>query len=117
MPITTAFIKESIRLANIIWLIVPRKITVDVKLPNGDIMPRGTQWCVDMQRMTQVDLFVEGSMIMNFSTKKVLGVRIHTSSIQIDSLTNEPMSCTLIKTVRFQLDDETALVSTLPCKN
>ena len=54
MPITTAFIKEAIRLANIVDEIIPRKMTVDAKLPNGDIMPRGTEWSVDIERMGQV---------------------------------------------------------------
>ena len=39
MPVTTAFIKEVIRLANVIGLIFPRKMKTDIKLPNGHIMP------------------------------------------------------------------------------
>ena len=86
MPITTAFIKESIRLANIVELIIPRKMTVDVKLPNGDIMPQGTQWCVDIERMAQVtNNFNEKSKNSNFSIKKVLGEKILTSLIRTDS--------------------------------
>ena len=54
MPLTTAFIKETLRLANIVDLIVPRVVSVDVKLLNGEIMPKGTEWAVDVQRMGQV---------------------------------------------------------------
>ena len=54
MPITTAFIKETVRLATILDIIIPRKVTVDIKLPNGEIMPAGTQWTIDIQRMGQV---------------------------------------------------------------
>ena len=54
MPLTTAFIKETLRLANIVDLIIPRVVSVDVKLPNGEIMPKGAEWAVDVQRMGQV---------------------------------------------------------------
>ena len=54
MPLTTAFIKETLRLANIVDMIIPRVVSVDIKLPNGEIMPKGTEWGVDVQRMGQV---------------------------------------------------------------
>ena len=54
MPISTAFIKETTRLATIVDLIIPRIVTKPVKLPNGDVMPPGTEWAVDIQRMAQV---------------------------------------------------------------
>ena len=54
MPIATAFIKEVTRLATIVDVIIPRIVTKPVKLPNGDIMPPGTEWSVDIQRMAQV---------------------------------------------------------------
>ena len=54
MPIATAFIKEMTRLATIVDVIIPRIVTKPVKLPNGDIMPPGTEWSVDIERMAQV---------------------------------------------------------------
>ena len=54
MPLTTAFIKETLRLATIVDLIIPRVMSVDVKLPSGEIMPKGTEWAIDIQRMGQV---------------------------------------------------------------
>lgn len=41
-------------MATIVDLIIPRVVTKPVKLPNGDIMPPGTEWSVDIQRMAQV---------------------------------------------------------------
>ena len=57
------------------------------------------------------------SKTLNFSIKKVLGEKIHTSLIQTDSWTKELMNYTLIKTVHSQLDEEAVLVGTLQCKN
>ena len=54
MPLTTAFIKETLRLANIVDMIIPRVVSVDIKLPNREIMQKGTEWGVDVQRMWQV---------------------------------------------------------------
>ena len=58
MPLTTAFIKEAVRLASPLDMILPRKLAVDVKLPNGAIMPKGTEWTVDLLRMSQVFIFL-----------------------------------------------------------
>ena len=59
MPVVTAFIKEVTRLANPLDALLPRRVEVDVKLPNGDIMPAGTEWTVDIVRMGQVSLFIK----------------------------------------------------------
>ena len=32
-------------------------MTVDAKLPNGDIIPQGAEWGVDIERMGQVNNF------------------------------------------------------------
>ena len=54
MPITTAFIYETLRLANVTEWSFTRKIKTDIQLPNGQIMPKGTEWAVDYQRISQV---------------------------------------------------------------
>ena len=69
MPIITAFIKvthfyiiqtdsfkkqEVLRVNTIIDITIPRVVTCDVRLPDGNIMPKGTQWMVDIHRMSQV---------------------------------------------------------------
>ena len=48
VPFTTDFIKEVMRLSHIIEFIVPREALVDLQLPNGLIMPEGTQYAVDL---------------------------------------------------------------------
>ena len=74
MPITTAFIKETVRLANITELIIPRKVTGDIKLPNGEIMPTGTQWTIDIQRMGQVrNEFQKLTLLVFLDRQKSLG--------------------------------------------
>ena len=70
MPITTAFIKETVRLATILEVIIPRKVAVDIKLPNGEIMPAGTQWTIDIQRMGQVRIKYEKLTSMAFSERQ-----------------------------------------------
>ena len=41
------FIKEAMRLSHVVEFIVPREALVDIQLPNGLIMPKGTQYAVD----------------------------------------------------------------------
>ena len=73
MPITTAFIKETVRLANIVKELISRETLVDIKMPNGDIMPRGTQWCVDIERMAQVLGFSSKFRFLKNFAKTCLG--------------------------------------------
>ena len=74
MPITTAFIKETVRLATILEVIIPRKVAVDIKLPNGEIMPAGTQWTIDIQRMGQVrNEFQKLTLLVFLDRQKSLG--------------------------------------------
>jgi len=51
IPFTTAFIKEVLRLTHIVDCIVPREALIDIELPNGDIMPAGTNFTVDISVM------------------------------------------------------------------
>ena len=48
VPFTTAFIKEVMRLSHVLDLLVPREALVDIQLPNGLIMPEGTNYAVDL---------------------------------------------------------------------
>ena len=86
MPITTAFIKETVRLATILEAIIPRKVAVDIQLPNGEIMPAGTQWTIDIQRMGQVSNEFREKILQTFSrpTKKS-GAMIRSNLTQIVS--------------------------------
>jgi len=52
-PITDAFIKETLRLAHIIDLYLGRTTNKDVKLPNGDVMPKGMSFRIDMGAMME----------------------------------------------------------------
>ena len=74
IPITTAFIKETVRLSTILDINIPRKVAVDIKLPNGEIMPAGTQWTIDIQRMGQVrNEFQKLTLLVFLDRQKSLG--------------------------------------------
>jgi len=51
VPFTTAFIKEVMRLSHVLDILVPREALVDIQLPNGSIMPEGTNYAVDIAAM------------------------------------------------------------------
>ena len=51
VPFTTAFIKEVLRLSHAVDMLVPREALVDITLPNGLIMPEGTNYAVDIAAM------------------------------------------------------------------
>ena len=51
VPFTTSFIKETLRLCHVLELLVPREALVDIKLPNGQIMPEGTNYAIDVSGM------------------------------------------------------------------
>ena len=118
MPVTTAFIKETVRLATILDIIIPRKVAVDIELLNGEIMPAGTQWTIDIQRMGQVRNEVQQEISLTFSrpTKK-FGAMIRSSLIQIVSWMVMPIQCILIRTFRSRPVAVAALVDILPCKS
>ena len=84
MPVVTAFIKEVSRLANPIDSLLPRRVEVDVKLPNGDIMPAGTEWTVDIVRMGQVRLLVKSNLSLGFSITKMYGEQNQANSTHHD---------------------------------
>ena len=118
MPITTAFIKETVRLANITELIIPRKVTGDIKLPNGDIMPTGTQWTIDIQRMGQVRNEVQEKISLTFlrPTKKS-GATIRSNLIQIVSWMVMPTQCIPIRIFLSRPVAVAVLVVILRCKS
>ena len=51
VPFTTAFIKEVLRLSHVLDMLVPREALVDIQLPNGLVMPEGTNYVVDLAAM------------------------------------------------------------------
>ena len=51
VPFTTAFIKEVMRLSHVLDMLVPREALVDIQLPNGLVMPEGTNYVVDIAAM------------------------------------------------------------------
>ena len=51
VPFTTAFIKEVMRLSHVLDMLVPREALVDIQLPNGLVMPEGTNYVVDLAAM------------------------------------------------------------------
>ena len=51
VPFTTSFIKEVLRLSHVLEFLVPREALVDIKLPNGQIMPEGTNYAIDISGM------------------------------------------------------------------
>jgi len=54
-PKTEAFIKETLRLAHIADVYIPRCVTKDVLLPNGLTMPKGFEYTVDIGAMLYND--------------------------------------------------------------
>ena len=48
VPFTTAFIKEVMRLSHVVEFLIVREALVDIQLPNGLIMPKGTNYQVDL---------------------------------------------------------------------
>ena len=51
MPFTVSFIKEVLRLSHVLDILIPREALVDIQLPNGQIMPEGTNYAVDVSAM------------------------------------------------------------------
>ena len=51
VPFTTLFIKKVRRLCHVLEFLVPREALVDIKLPNGQIMPKGTNYAIDISGM------------------------------------------------------------------
>ena len=51
VPFTTNFIKEVMRLSHITDFPEARRALVDIQLPNGLIMPEGTQYAVDLSAL------------------------------------------------------------------
>ena len=51
VPFTVSFIKEVLRLSHVLDILIPRQALVDIQLPNGQIMPEGTNYAVDISAM------------------------------------------------------------------
>ena len=51
VPFTTSFIKEALRLAHVLDVLVPREVLIDIQLPNGMVMPAGTNYAVDLSAL------------------------------------------------------------------
>ena len=51
VPFTVSFIKEALRLAHVLDVLVPREALIDVQLPNGIVMPAGTNFAVDLSAL------------------------------------------------------------------
>jgi len=51
LPKTEAFIKETLRISHIVEFYIPRTLTKDVVLPNGDTMPAGLEFVIDFAMM------------------------------------------------------------------
>jgi len=51
VPFTVSFIKEVLRLVHVLDILIPREALVDIELPNGHIMPKGTNYAVDISAM------------------------------------------------------------------
>ena len=51
VPFTTAFIKEVLRLSHLLDFLCPREALVDIQLPNGLVMPEGTNYVEDISGM------------------------------------------------------------------
>ena len=117
IPITTAFIKETVRLSTILDINIPRKVAVDIKLPNGEIMPAGTQWTIDIQRMGQVVIKFEKTTLMAFSRPSKKSEAMIRSSFQIVSWMVMPIQFILIRTFPSRPADVAVLVDILPCKS
>ena len=65
VPFTTAFIKEVLRLSHAVDMLVPRESLVDIKLPNGLVMPEGTNYAVDIAAMQLSEARFQKSSVMN----------------------------------------------------
>ena len=50
VPFTVSFIKEALRLAHVLDVLVPREALIDIQLPNG-LMVAGTNFAVDLSAM------------------------------------------------------------------
>ena len=75
VPFTTAFIKEVLRLSHAVDMLVPREALVDIKLPNGLIMPEGTNYAVDIAAMQLSEARFKKSSVLNefeISEKSIL---------------------------------------------
>ena len=51
VPFTVSFIKEVLRLVHVLDMLIPREALVDIELPNGQVMPKGTNYAVDISAM------------------------------------------------------------------
>ena len=72
----TSFIKEVLRLVHIVDCIVPREALIDLELPNGEIMPAGTQFTVDISVMA-VKEEPWGSDSFEFNPDRYKGMEVH----------------------------------------
>ena len=61
VPFTVSFIKEALRLTHVVDLLVPWEALIDIQLPNGLVMPAGTNYAVDMSALglSEVRTFVK----------------------------------------------------------
>lgn len=80
LPVTTAFIKETLRLCHTLDLYIPRRATRDIELPNGTILPRGFTFTVDIANMA-TDPSIWGADANTFNPARFLS-----SSIQNDKI-------------------------------
>ena len=71
LPMTTAFIKETLRLCHTLDLYIPRRATRDIELPNGAILPRGFTFTVDIANMA-TDPSVWGADAHKFNPARFL---------------------------------------------
>ena len=46
-----SFIKEALRLSHVTDTLVPREALVDIQLPDGKVMPEGTNYVIDVSAM------------------------------------------------------------------
>ena len=70
LKVATAFIKEVLRISNIVELLFPRAVLKDIELPNGTIMPAGCQYMIDLAGLTQNQVW--GSNPMKFDPNRFL---------------------------------------------
>jgi len=65
VPVTEAFIKETLRIAHVIDSFIIRQVLVDVMLPGGIQMPKGSQFIVDIGCMMENENVFKNPHIFN----------------------------------------------------
>lgn len=65
IPVTDAFIKETLRVAHVVDQYLQRRIKEDVKLPDGKIMPKGLEYIIDIGPMMKNENVFSNSNLFN----------------------------------------------------